>query len=225
MKFFWFIPVFILLFLVKVSLEQLDNAKREIDARAFWAQSQESDGENTDTFISLAIEKLTYSQLFDKKTIFHPALLGHLYRELADNQSDVGKAQEYYRQAKLNYLNELKINPTESIIWASLARVKRDLQEVDEEYVSYLVNANHYGQHDPITHIELVQLGAEVIIKDYPLSSTLKSIFLHHLIFGITHPKSMQTIMQDINKDDSARNEFCSWIKDNKSASKKLKCT
>jgi len=56
------------------------------------------------------------------------------------------------------------------------------------------------------------------------MSSKLKAIFLHQLIFGITHQKSGPSILQGVNKDGSIRNEFCSWIEENKTARKKRKC-
>ena len=205
-------------------MQQFDNAKREQQAMTLWTSSQQNADENTDAKILLAIEKLSHSPLFDKTAIVNPALLALFYNTLADNQSDGGKSQEYNQQAKLNYLNALKSKPTKSTNWASLAMIKWNLQEVDEDYLRYIMNAHRYGKHEPRTHIKLVQLGAKIISNKVTMSPKLKPIFLHHLVFGITHKKSRPSILQGVNKDGSIRNEFCSWIEENKTARKKLKC-
>ena len=47
--------------------------------------------------------------------------------------------------------------------------IKLDLQ--------YITNAHHYGKHAPQTHIELVQLGAEMFSIEVVITSEFKSIF------------------------------------------------
>ena len=242
MKLFWLIPAFILILFVKISLEQFDNTMREQDARALYSEAQQSADENTEVTILLAIEKLSYSQLFDKKTIVNPSLIASYYAALADNlidadgqsyvdnrsdaviQRDVDKPQAYYRQSEMYYLNALKVRPTKSVDWASLAMIKLDLQEVDEDYFQYISNAHRYGKHEPQTHIELVQVGAEMFLNEVVITSEFKSIFLHHLIFGITHHRSRLSILNGIIEDGITRDGFCSWIEKNKSAKKKLNC-
>lgn len=300
MKLLWLIPAFILVLFVKISLEQFDNTMREQDARALFREAQQSDDENKEATILLAIEKLSYSQLFDKKAIVNPSLIASYYATLADNlidaddlndaynlidtyklidadvdviieaynlidseadelidaynlidvynlvnaddsidadeqsyvdnrsdaviQRDVDKPRAYYRQSEMYYLNALKIRPTKSVDWASLAMIKLDLQEVDEDYFQYITNAHRYGKHEPQTHIELVQVGAEMFSNEVVITSEFKSIFLHHLIFGITHQRSSLSILNGIIEDGITRDGFCSWIEKNKSAKKKLNC-
>ena len=224
MKIFWLIPLCILMFFIKISVENFDDAKREQRAVALWMSAQDNPDENTNAKIRLAIENLSYSQLFDKTRVVNPTLLADLYYTLANSQHDVGKSQEYNQQAKLNYLHALKNTPTKSTNWASLAMVKWDLQEIDEDYLRYIMNAHRYGQHEPRTHIKLVQLSAKIIANDFTMSSNLEAIFLHHLNFGITHSKSRSDILEDLNMDSSIRNKYCSWIKEKHSIKAKLKC-
>lgn len=55
--------------------------------------------------------------------------------------------------------------------------IKLDLQEIVEDYLQYITNAHHYGKHAPQTHIELVQLGAEMFSIEVVITSEFKSIF------------------------------------------------
>ena len=254
MKLFWLIPALILIFFVKLSLEKFDNTMREQDARALFKEARKSDNENTEATILLAIEKLSYSQLFDKKALVNSSLVANYYRILAgnlsvaDNQSDVdelldtevladvdnrsdadkqrdaNKSKEYYRQAKLSFLDALKIQPTKSRNWALLAMTKWDLQEKDDDYLRYIMNAHRYGQHEPQTHIKLVQLGAKILSNDVTMPSELKPILLHHLTFGMSHSKSAPSILYGIIRNGKIRDGFCSWIEENETVSTKLKC-
>lgn len=226
MKFIGLVMLTVVLFLSYLAIEQFDVAMRELDAKALFGRSQQKDiaPQEAETLLLQAIEKLRYSDLFAKQMVVNPAVLAAYYRVLAEQQDDAEKAQTSYQHAKLYFRNALTLKPTKSTNWTSLALVKWALAEVDDDYFQSIANADRFGQHDPQTHIKLVQLGALMIEQNLNFTPDIQAIILHHLIYGLLHPKSDLSIQYGIIRSDKVRARFCFWLSQTNELKTKLEC-
>lgn len=128
------------------------------------------------------------------------------------NEFDKKKQKELLLQAKSYYLKAVERRPTWPVTWATLAILKWRLEEIDQEMIDFLQQADKYGQHTD----EVSQAWLEVGFYVYKT----KSVYTPQIIKGLRkHLKlSMLDKRQEIRqstfsivKRHNAGLLLCSW--------------
>lgn len=125
---------------------------------------------------------------------------------------DVKKQKELLLQAKGYYLQAVELRPTWPVTWSALAVLKWRLEEIDQEMVDFLMQADKFGQYTEVVNRAWLDVGF-YIYKN-------KSIYSPQIINGLRkHLKlsmadNRQKIRQStlaIVKRHNVELLLCSW--------------
>lgn len=125
---------------------------------------------------------------------------------------DEKKQSDLLLHAKLYYLKAVELRPTWPVTWATLAVLKWRLEEIDQEMIDFLKQADKYGQHTEEVSRAWLDVGF-YIYKN-------KSVYTPQIIDGLRkHLKlsmadKRQIIRQStlsIVKRHNAEPLLCSW--------------
>ena len=125
---------------------------------------------------------------------------------------DKSKQAELLLQAKQYYLNAVELRPTWPVTWATLAVLKWRLEEIDQEMIDFLKQADKYGQHTEEVSRAWLDVGFYIYKR--------KSIYTPQIIKGLR--KHLKLSMADkrpeirrstlsIVKRHNAELLLCSW--------------
>ena len=125
---------------------------------------------------------------------------------------DEKKQRELLLQAKRYYLNAVALRPTWPVTWATLAVLKWRLEEIDQEMINFLKQADKYGQHTQEVSRAWLDVGFYVYKN--------KSVYTPQIIEGLR--KHLKLSMADkrqgirqstlsIVKRHNAGLLLCSW--------------
>jgi hypothetical protein len=129
-------------------------------------------------------------------------------------------------QAKLDYLNAIKVRPLWPMTWANLAMVKWRLQEFDEEMQGFLNKANELGPQSVAVHVLFTRLGITLHKAEHPMFSSIGEVMRERIRLGLRNKRSKEMILSLIESTDSLE-EVCRWmaLKDPITADLHLNCT
>jgi tetratricopeptide (TPR) repeat protein len=160
-----------------------------------------------------ALKEIEQSNLSHPNNPHYLVTQGEIYEwgGISD-EFDENKQRELLLQAKRYYLNAVELRPTWPFTWATLAVLKWRLEEIDQEMINFLKQADKYGQHTAGVSRAWLDVGF-YIYKN-------KSVFTPQIIAGLRkHLKiSMADIRPEIRrstlsivKRHNASLLLCSW--------------
>jgi len=125
---------------------------------------------------------------------------------------DEKKQKELLLQAKNHYLQAVALRPTWPVTWSALAVLKWRLEEIDQEMIDFLEQADKFGQNTEVVHRAWLDVGFYIYKS--------KSIYSPQIITGLR--KHLKLSMADtrrkirrstlaIVKRHNAELLLCSW--------------
>lgn len=207
------ICVFLLLFLGYQAVKMLSanlNFYRAFHIEKNWQQTESLSSVNQFEQALKAIEK---SNLSHPNNPHYLITQGLIYEWGGISKAfDKTKQRDFLLQAKTYYLRAVELRPTWPVTWATLAILKWRLEEIDQEMVDFLKQADKYGQHTEEVSRAWLDVGFYLYKH--------KSIYTPQIIDGLRkHLKiSMADKRQEIRqstmsivKRHNAELLLCSW--------------
>ena len=116
--------------------------------------------------------------------------------------------------AKKYYLNATQLRPTWSVTWASLAILKWRLNEIDQNLVDYLIQAEYYGKNTHAVQKAWVDLGLFLYLKKSPLTPKIIAGLRRHLQSMLKDDRAnIRTSAINIVNRHKAQRLVCKWIR------------
>lgn len=125
---------------------------------------------------------------------------------------DKKKQKELLLQAKRNYLHAVELRPTWPVTWAALAVLKWRLEEIDQEMIDYLNQADKFGQYTEVVNRAWLDVGFYVYKSKSIYSAQIITGLRKHLKLSMADPR--QKIREStlaIVKRHNAEVLLCSW--------------
>jgi tetratricopeptide (TPR) repeat protein len=128
---------------------------------------------------------------------------------------------EGLNSAKEYYLKATQLRPLWPVTWASLAKVKWRLQELDDEMLYYLQQAHKLGPKKSEVNILFAGLGLALYKNNHPMLLKIRPMFYQRLAQGLINPYSRKPVKQAIKSYDAER-LVCRWLRNEPNAKKWL---
>lgn len=126
----------------------------------------------------------------------------------SDNKESAMRALEEAEQLNLRSTN---LRPAWPVTWANLAYIKWLKQEYDDDFIRYTNNASSFGPYTPEVHIVLANIGLSLSKSNLGVFLENKAMFQKHVLLGLKHSKSRESVVQTIEKNDAMR-LVCTWL-------------
>lgn len=127
--------------------------------------------------------------------------------------NDEQQGQELLTQAKIKYLNAVKLRPTWPVTWATLAILKWRLGEIDQQLIDYLQQADKYGPYVQEVHQTWLEIGFYLYQNKSQYSVQVIKGLRKHLKEMLREPGSpFAHSAIAIIKRHKAERLACSWL-------------
>ncbi|GLR72873.1 VpsP family polysaccharide biosynthesis protein [Agaribacter marinus] len=138
-----------------------------------------------------------------------------LYWDMTGQVVEWGVVNGYLTHSQLDnaeklYLKATTLRPAWPVTWASLAMVKWRKRQLDEQFSTYLDNANRLGTMKPEVHVAYAKIGLALYLANHPFFNKIRGIVIKRLMSGLRHPASRQEILNYIIKYNHMRT-VCRW--------------
>ena len=146
------------------------------------------------------------SYMVTQGLVYEWAVIAGLYE-------DKQQKKELLTQAKTYYLNAVKLRPTWSVTWATLAILKWRLGEIDQQLIDYLQQADKYGPYVMEVHQAWLEMGFYLYQSKSRYSVQVIKGLRKHLKEMLREPSSpFAHSAIAIVKRHKAERLACSWM-------------
>ncbi len=159
----------------------------------------------------LALKKIETAIKYFPNNALYLQMRGQVYEWLAfiDRKSE---SNQFLESAMASYHNSLTLRPKWSASWVGLASSKWKLNQLDDEFYSYLDSAQKVGPQDALLHSFIAEFGLSMFHAKSIHYVKIKGMLAKHLHRGLQNPLSRERVLQSIEKY-SLEKTVCRWLK------------